>query len=71
MMTQNNALDPNVHFHYSSTRNALARMFVDEGWKSGFKGLGPALLGVSHVIIQFPVYEHIKASHSGFLIINF
>ena len=69
MMTQNNALDPNIHFHYSSTRNALVRMYLDEGWRSGFKGLAPALLGVSHVIIQFPLYEHVKSMYTGIRIL--
>lgn len=49
-------------YFYSSTKSALASIVRKEGWKALFKGLGPSLLGVSHVVIQFPVYELLKSS---------
>lgn len=47
-------------YYYTSTRHALYQIYNTEGWKALYKGLGPSLLGVSHVVVQFPIYEHIK-----------
>lgn len=32
----------------------------NEGWRAYYKGLGASLLGLSHVAIQFPLYENFK-----------
>ena len=45
---------------YTSTINALTRMMREEGLKGLYSGFGPSLIGVAHVIIQFPLYESIK-----------
>jgi Mitochondrial carrier protein len=38
---------------------------ADEGFLALYKGLTPTLLGLGHVMLQFPVYEHIKAKLSN------
>lgn len=48
--------------HYTSTINALTRMTREEGLKGLYSGFGPSLMGIAHVIIQFPLYESIKVS---------
>lgn len=40
-------------------------MYAHEGIKSFYSGLTPALLGLTHVAIQFPLYEVFKARFTG------
>ncbi|TPX36642.1 hypothetical protein SmJEL517_g01321 [Synchytrium microbalum] len=56
-MTQSRA----TAYHYSSTWSAFATIIRVEGWRTLYKGLGPSLLGVSHVCVQFPLYEKLKS----------
>ena len=51
---------------HDSVIKGLLRMFRNEGWKSWFYGIGPSLLGLSHVAVQFPLYEKIKLLIRGF-----
>lgn len=39
---------------------AFHKIARSEGIKGFYKGLGPSLIGVSHVAIQFPLYEKLK-----------
>ncbi|GAO48483.1 hypothetical protein G7K_2656-t1 [Saitoella complicata NRRL Y-17804] len=47
-------------WHYNSTPDAIRRMYQDEGIRTFYRGLGPSLLGVTHVAVQFPLYEQFK-----------
>lgn len=45
---------------YKHTFHALKCIYKVEGLKALYKGLIPSLVGVSHVVIQFPLYERLK-----------
>lgn len=45
---------------YTGTFQAFHRILREEGVHGLFKGLGPSLLGLTHVAVQFPLYEGAK-----------
>lgn len=50
---------------YRNTLDAARKMYRNEGIKSFYSGLTPALLGLAHVAIQFPLYEVFKAEFTS------
>ncbi|KAF2766404.1 mitochondrial carrier [Teratosphaeria nubilosa] len=52
-------------WHYRNTADAARQMYAKEGIKAFYSGLGPALLGLTHVAIQFPLYEYLKSRFTG------
>ena len=52
-------------WHYNSTIDAARKMYTSEGIASFYSGLTPALLGLSHVAVQFPTYEFLKTAFTG------
>lgn len=45
---------------YRHTADAIKRIWKTEGAAGFYKGLVPSLFGVSHVAVQFPLYERLK-----------
>ncbi|KAH7389577.1 mitochondrial carrier domain-containing protein [Phaeosphaeria sp. MPI-PUGE-AT-0046c] len=52
-------------WHYRNTLDAFRKMYAKEGIASFYSGLTPALLGLTHVAIQFPLYEFLKMRFTG------
>ena len=50
---------------YRSTLDAARVMYRTEGIRAFYSGLAPALLGLTHVAIQFPLYEYFKMRFTG------
>ncbi|KAI8911770.1 mitochondrial carrier domain-containing protein [Gorgonomyces haynaldii] len=60
IMTQPSSYSPFAPYYYRSTLDGLVTLARKEGVQALYKGIGPTLLGVSHVAIQFPLYEQFK-----------
>ena len=52
-------------WQYRGTWHAAQVMYQKEGIISFYSGLTPALLGLTHVAIQFPLYEVFKQKFTG------
>ncbi|MCO5576071.1 hypothetical protein L7F22_029878 [Adiantum nelumboides] len=46
---------------YRHTGDAFVQIYKTEGLKGFYRGLLPSLFGVSHVAVQFPLYESFKS----------
>lgn len=55
-----------IGFHYKNTWDAARQMYRAEGFRSFYSGLTPAMLGLTHVAVQFPLYEFFKMQFTGF-----
>ncbi|KAI8331327.1 mitochondrial carrier domain-containing protein [Chlamydoabsidia padenii] len=56
-MTQNDK----TPYRYNNTIHAFRTILKQEGIRGLYKGLGSSLIGVSHVAVQFPLYEKLKS----------
>ena len=68
LMAQSNSRNENLSrppWQYRNTLDAARKMYRNEGLKSFYSGLTPALLGLAHVAIQFPLYELFKVEFTG------
>ncbi|KAL8853231.1 MAG: hypothetical protein Q9221_001965 [Calogaya cf. arnoldii] len=69
LMAQSNANIAVNHlrppWQYRNTLDAARKMYRAEGLLSFYSGLTPALLGLTHVAIQFPLYEVFKEKFTG------
>lgn len=52
-------------WHYNNTLDAARKMYRSEGIGAFYAGLAPALFGLTHVAIQFPLYEYFKERFTG------
>lgn len=57
--------NPDSPYHYRNSFDAIKKMARHEGVRSFYSGLAPALLGLTHVAIQFPLYEYFKSIFTG------
>ena len=54
-----------MHREYKSALDVVRKVYCNEGIIAFYSGLSPALLGVSHLAIQFPLYEQLKRYLTG------
>lgn len=54
---------------YRHTLDAIVRIYKSEGLPTFYRGMLPSLIGVSHIAVQFPLYEQLKVYYraSSFL----
>lgn len=69
LMSQSSSRSSLLHsrspWRYRNTLDAARKMYRTEGILSFYSGLTPALLGLTHVAIQFPLYEVFKQKFTG------
>jgi solute carrier family 25 folate transporter 32 len=64
-MSQSSTSTKNAPRQYQSAIDAAWKMYCREGAASFYSGLTPALLGVTHLAVQFPLYEQFKICFTG------
>ncbi|KAJ5771468.1 uncharacterized protein N7511_003519 [Penicillium nucicola] len=60
-----NGIYARPEWQYKSAFDAARQIYSKEGVLAFYSGLTPALLGVSHLTIQFPLYEKMKRTFTG------
>ncbi|KAK3823527.1 MAG: mitochondrial carrier domain-containing protein [Benniella sp.] len=55
-MTQNE----HTPYRYNNTLHAFTTIYKVEGYRGFYKGLGSSLMGITHVALQFPLYEKLR-----------
>jgi phosphoenolpyruvate carboxylase len=55
---------------YRNTLDAVRRIFQKEGLYGFYRGLVPSLFGVTHVAVQFPLYERLKRISRAFFLLS-
>ncbi|KAF9972383.1 hypothetical protein BGZ65_009851, partial [Modicella reniformis] len=55
-MTQNE----HTPYRYNNTLHAFTTIYKVEGLRGFYKGLGSSLMGITHVALQFPLYEKLR-----------
>ncbi|KAH6976491.1 mitochondrial carrier domain-containing protein [Ilyonectria sp. MPI-CAGE-AT-0026] len=53
------------NWQYRSTLDAAYKIYMTEGSAAFYSGLRASLFGLSHVAIQFPIYEYLKIELTG------
>lgn len=59
LQTQSLKLDAS-HTKYRGIGHAITTIWSQEGLRAFFRGVIPSLLGITHVCVQFPLYEQVK-----------
>lgn len=59
LQTQSLQLNPG-HTRYNGVAHAVSTIIRQEGVHAFFRGVVPSLFGVTHVCVQFPLYEQVK-----------
>ena len=52
-------------WEYQGTIDAAMKMYRSEGIRCFYSGLVPAMIGLSHVAVQFPLYEVLKVKFTS------
>lgn len=60
MLQSGKPKDPSAPKPYKHTLDAFVQIMRTEGPAGFYRGLLPSLMGVSHVAVQFPLYENFK-----------
>lgn len=65
LVSQTSTPTKNTPREYKSAMDVAWKMYCREGVTSFYAGLTPALLGVTHLVVQFPLYEQLKRYLTG------
>lgn len=65
LISQSSTSTKNTPREYKSAIDVARKMYCREGAASFYSGLTPALLGVTHLAVQFPLYEQFKIYLTG------